>query len=108
MTLNQRKSELYALAAVTIGAVGLGPEVWWWIRAVTEEKKKKERDRRVEKDEDGDGDGIERVEGERVEGKVEGEEGKQGKEGKEKLWDLVRGVLVLGGGVGAGGWAVWG
>lgn len=94
MTLNQRKSELYALAAVTVGVVGLGPEVWWWVkgqRPAVEEKE--EKDWRLEKE----GDGIEGGEG-----KVEGEEG------KEQTWDLVRGLLVFGGGVGAGGWAVWG
>lgn len=105
MTLNQRKSELYALAALTIGAVGLGPEVWTWVqrygrvgveggdgRAGVEGG-----DERPEKE----GDGKDAVE-DGVQGRVEGEER------KEQTWDLVRGLLVFGGGVGAGGWAVWG
>lgn len=97
MTLNQRKSELYALAALVIGAVGLGPEVWAWglgwrEREVARDERLEDRDRGWEKEGDG------RVDRQEVEGK----------ESKERTRDIVRGLLVFGGGLGAGGWAVWG
>lgn len=98
MTLNQRKSELYALAALTVGVAGLGPETWWWTGLW-------KRDGRWGREAERKG-GVEggKVGNERV----RGTDGDETVEGKRRTWNLVRGLLVFGGGVGAGGWAVWG
>lgn len=81
MTLNQRKSELYAAAAVAVAVAGALPELdLWWGRGGAR-------------------------------GGIYGGDGtSREQEELAKKWrarNTVRGVLVLVGGVLVGGWAVW-